>query len=77
MSSMEPEKACPGGAQLLGVPASPEDLVTFSCGRIKTVKVLDKSQRQSFELEGGDVIIVIVIKSGKALRAADGTLQGF
>jgi hypothetical protein len=59
------------------VPASPEDLVTFSCGRIESVKVLDKSQRQSFELEGDNIIIVAVIKSGKAPRAADGTFEGF
>lgn len=51
-------------------------LVT-SCGRIESVEVLDKSQRQSFEWEGDNIIIVAVIKSGKAPRAADGTFEGF
>lgn len=45
--------------------------------RIESVKVLDGSQRQGFESECGNIIIVLVIKPDKVLRAADGSHQGF
>ncbi|KAL6077736.1 hypothetical protein STEG23_007890, partial [Scotinomys teguina] len=39
--------------------------------RIESLKVLDGSQRQRFEPECGNIVIVVVIKPDKALQAAD------